>query len=163
MRNSSWPISPQKLSIASRTRGSSRSPAADLARGQAVLHRAHLLGDVTRRGAEQRVAPGHVAVDGVARAGGVGDLHERQLGHRQRRHLDVHQERGIAVVGRGAHLHARPRLVGGRGDADEAVAVAAHRVTGSIMEALEQERRDQPGVEGLRHRRRQRVDLRDAR
>src|SRR3989304_3137124 len=43
----------------------------------------------------------------------VGDLHERELRHRQPRHLHVHEERRVTVLRGRAHLDAGPGLVGG--------------------------------------------------
>src|SRR5262249_50796860 len=91
----------------------------------------------------------------------VGDLHERELRNGERRHLDVHQQGGIAVVRRRTHLDARPRLVRGRGDPHLPGTVNSaerHRID---VEAIQPILRNQAGIERLRYLAWERVDLLD--
>ena len=82
-----------------------------------VPERAGLLGEVARHGAEQRVLTVGVAVDAVARRRRIVDRHERQLGNAERGHGDVDGQHGIAIVAPRAQLHARPRSLVRRRDA----------------------------------------------
>ena len=116
----SWPMSPQNPSIASSTRPSRRRPRRTCpgARPSFIARSSSSTLRDTR--AEERVAAVRVAVDRVARRPRIGDLHEGQLGHRQRRHLDVHQQGGIAVV-RAARTSTRAHgLIRGRGHPHQA-------------------------------------------
>ncbi len=133
-----------------------------LAGTQAGVERAHLLADVAGRRAEERVLAVVIAVDIVPRCRHVGELHERQLGHRERRHADVDDERRIAIGGRAAHFHARPRATVGGADPHGRVRLAEPQRGALEPEGVKQLLGDEPKIELLAQGCRQRVDLGDA-
>src|SRR5206468_10339443 len=87
---------------------------------------------------EQGVLAVAVPVDGEAVPRRVGDLDERQLGNRERAHLHVDEEERVPIVRRGPDLHARPRLIGGSRDAQEALPPRAFARSGIDPEAIEE-------------------------
>src|SRR6516162_2999227 len=101
----------------------SQAPA-HLPRGETRLERSTLLGKVAAHRAEERVPSLPVVVDVEALAARVGDLDEAQLGHAEWPDLHVDEQQRVAILMRHAELHAGPRLVRRRGDAQEPLALS---------------------------------------